>query len=249
MRVAAFVSGGFVPAAKRGTVSDAVLHVADWYVTLCNLAGADPTDDPPFPPLPVDPSEPTRDIYGNSSYPSVDGIDAWPLLMGPPGAVHNRTLWLSNEVLLVGRYKIVVAQPNPAWMVATSLNNGWKLPNGTWLPSDDAEYGCNAFQQRQHFRPCLFDLASDPREQHNLAAREPQLLRELWRELNATRLTAFHARSPAVLLGPCDRTCAHLHWRKLGGTPTSMAAEAEAGDIGPICGVPGCYGESAVQLE
>jgi arylsulfatase B len=30
MRVAAFVSGGFVPAALRGTSRDLIVHISDW---------------------------------------------------------------------------------------------------------------------------------------------------------------------------------------------------------------------------
>ena len=37
-----FVSGGFVPPALRGTTSDLIVHIPDWYPTLCGLAGADP---------------------------------------------------------------------------------------------------------------------------------------------------------------------------------------------------------------
>ena len=43
------------------------VHVADWYATLSILAGVDPTDDPPVAPLPVDPSNPGMNIYGNNS--------------------------------------------------------------------------------------------------------------------------------------------------------------------------------------
>lgn len=38
IRAAAFVSGGFLPANIRGTVQEGVIHTADWYTTLCNLA-------------------------------------------------------------------------------------------------------------------------------------------------------------------------------------------------------------------
>ena len=41
----------------------------DWYATFAVLAGQSPRDDPPQPPLPVDPANPQKDIYGNNSYP------------------------------------------------------------------------------------------------------------------------------------------------------------------------------------
>jgi arylsulfatase A-like enzyme len=40
----AMVTGGFLPAELRGTKNFAQMHVADWYPTLCNLVGVDPTD-------------------------------------------------------------------------------------------------------------------------------------------------------------------------------------------------------------
>ena len=98
MRAAAFVSGGLIPLALRGTSSDVAGHIADWcflrpipalhphefpprgdihaldigrsrYSTICVLAGASPKDDSPIKPLPVDPSDPTKDIYANGAFP------------------------------------------------------------------------------------------------------------------------------------------------------------------------------------
>ena len=37
MRVAAFVSGGFVPEALRGTNNSHTSHVVDWYVVPCHI--------------------------------------------------------------------------------------------------------------------------------------------------------------------------------------------------------------------
>lgn len=67
-RVTAFVSGGVIPPAKRGTVETSLIGIEDWYATICGIAGCDPTDalakssNPPLPP--------------------VDGINQWPLLSG-----------------------------------------------------------------------------------------------------------------------------------------------------------------------
>ena len=44
-----FISGGFLPASLYGKTHDGVIHVADFYPTLCNLAGvADCTDNKTF---------------------------------------------------------------------------------------------------------------------------------------------------------------------------------------------------------
>lgn len=43
-RVYALVSGGLVPAARRGGRADQLMHIADWYPTFVTLAGVDPSD-------------------------------------------------------------------------------------------------------------------------------------------------------------------------------------------------------------
>merc|ERR1719199_848373 len=76
IRGAAFVAGGVIPPRVQGTSSSVVFSVADWYPTLCTLAGVDPRDDPPTPPDLL-----KLDIYGIKSWPGVDGVDIWPALM------------------------------------------------------------------------------------------------------------------------------------------------------------------------
>jgi len=250
MRGAAFVSGGLVPAHLRGTRNGGTFHVVDWYPTLCGLAGLSPAqcaDDSPVAPLKPSPAHPNRDIYqGNLSWPGLDGQDIWPaLLAGDTGKTtgtatgNTRTLWLSAEVLIEGDYKLVVAQPNPDIMSAKTIHNGWRFRNGTWDPSSDAEYGCNAYKDRTRFRPCLFDLAKDPQERVNLAASMPARVASMWTALNTSALTAFQARSPAALLGPCEPKCAQKVWKKDGAKGHRGLPKPGKG-AGPICGVPGC---------
>merc|ERR1740138_1627290 len=46
IRVNAFMSGGFVPKAVRGSKQEEMMHIADWYRTLGEgIAGVDPTDE------------------------------------------------------------------------------------------------------------------------------------------------------------------------------------------------------------
>jgi len=225
MQVAAFVSGGFVPVAARGTRYAGNIHIVDWYPTFAALAGVDGSDDPPVPPLDVNTSQPEKDIYGDKSFPPVDGRDVWDNIVGKNYSIPHMSLWLSNEVLLRGRYKLVVAQPDPKLMEASSENLGWKSPNGVWETAPSSQWSCNAFRDRSNLKPCLFDLFDDPREQHNLAHKYPVLVQDMWAELNYTGLTAFTSRSPATLLGNCHPRCASKKWQ---------------GQPGPVCGVPGC---------
>ena len=64
VRAVAFLAGGYLPAAVRGTVHTGLIAVADWYGTLCKLVGVDATDHVP-------------------GLPPVDSIDVWPSLLQP----------------------------------------------------------------------------------------------------------------------------------------------------------------------
>lgn len=131
MRAAAFVSGGLIPEALRGTESHVVMHIADWYSTFCGLAGVSHRDDPPTEPLPVDPSNPRLDIWGADSWPSVDGVNVWPMLTtagygGPKNyTAAHATLWLAAEVIVAGAYKLVVSQQD-ANKTNSGPTLGWK---------------------------------------------------------------------------------------------------------------------------
>eukprot|EP01052_Picozoa_sp_SAG31_P001363 SAG31_NODE_46_length_30980_cov_226.095107_23_plen_171_part_00 len=109
-----------------------------WYPTFCGLAGISARDDPPVPPLSVDLRDPHKDIYGEESFPQVDGVDLWPILTDPTiwsnySAAHPDGLVLSKEVIVVGAHKLVVAQ-NFGWPPV----NDWRLENGSWIYADNS---------------------------------------------------------------------------------------------------------------
>ena len=72
----AFLAGGLIPEARRGTTNNQLMHVSDWYVTFSHLAGVDPTDNW------VDPD--TQLVH------NVDGVDLWPSIVS--GTASPRTL-------------------------------------------------------------------------------------------------------------------------------------------------------------
>merc|ERR1712232_597227 len=121
-------------------------------------------------------------------------------------------------------------------MNAGHLNNGWKTPENQWIAAPDVNWPCNAYKNRTHFEPCLFDLEADPREKHNLGPKMQKLVQDMWEELNKTNLAKFKSRSPAHLIGVCNSKCAKKKWAELGPGP------------GPTCDVPGCTGDGEEAL-
>ena len=277
MRASAFLSGGLVPPASRGTESKVVSHIADWYTTLCMLAhrgdgdeaaAASCQDDPPQAPAAVDPNDaciedpmhtPCKDIYGKDSYPGVDGVDVWAAHTGADtrnnvSASHAK-LWLSAEVLMVGDYKLIVAQQQPAKSANPPIY-GWKCNNPhlnstkrcdslhsatePYFDATAAECKCGCqFKDRAQYTPCLFDVGADPSEfaplEGEAAAKKMAVM---WRQLNLTNLELYarapgprrEGSSPAHLVGACNQTCTEAYWSTFG------VHHAE----GPQCGVPAC---------
>jgi len=205
--------------------------ITDIFVSaICRLAGLSAkecTDDAAVAPLKPDLAYPTRDLYqGNASFPSLDGQDMWNSLMqGGNGRNDDREIVLSAEVLIQGRYKLIVAQPDPKLINDKSENLGWKGKDGKWEPAPGSE-GCDDYRHRSHFQPCLFDVVDDIEERKNLARLHPEIVESMWKRLNQTLLTRFTSGngmgSPSQLLGKCKTE--KQAKKKWGGNP------------GPLCG-------------
>ena len=203
IRTAAFVSGGFVPEGRRGTTNPIVFSITDWYPTFCSLAGVDPTDNPK-------PGSP----YANDKWPAVDGVDIWPMLTKPNhyqvDSAHE-SLVVTGQVVIAGKYKLVHSQTAaglcnaPQCYMHQAVSGDWQQmeqPNCHGLPGDRWEDKV----------PCVFDLASDPREMRDLAPDHPELTQRLLRQLEGALQTSFTPASPPELVGPCNDLCALNHF-------------------------------------
>ena len=87
VRVAAFVSGGYLPSKMRGKSTDALMHISDWYATFCFLAGVEATDE----------------RAEAAELPAVTSVDQWPLLSGQATEPARTELWLDYDVLYMYR--------------------------------------------------------------------------------------------------------------------------------------------------
>merc|ERR1712137_1431594 len=96
-------------------------------------------------------------------------------------------------------YKIMVAQRGATRQNYEKFEDGWRYPNYTWVtpPSRSCGQVDGTWENTQgRFKPCLFDLEADPREQHDLSQDMPELLSALYKKLNDTWRTYYYARSP-----------------------------------------------------
>eukprot|EP00039_Didymoeca_costata_P008916 m.118640 g.118640 ORF g.118640 m.118640 type:complete len:528 (+) comp14282_c0_seq1:62-1645(+) len=164
VRVAAFVSGGFLPNALRGTVNSAFIHIADWYPTLANLAGVDPTDNAMY----------------NGTIRPIDGIDAWPVLTGAKQDLGREWLPTTNQSLIWNStWKLITSAPSTHWFTETDghLVDGWPCRSrsarnistkGVWqcMVCSDAE-------------PCLFHILNDPEERTDVAKQNPDIVQKM----------------------------------------------------------------------
>jgi arylsulfatase B len=219
VRTSAFVSGGLIPPPRRGTAFDGVVSIADWYATLCELAGADPTDHAALA------ANARRAGRGLPLLPPVDGVPQWAHLMsganGRAGALH-----LSAQAVLRWPYKLVVGrQAYSRWggalypncsTVATLVAGG-----GPWGGVDLKAYGEHLPISRDPVEVdrvswvhdcgeggCLHNVRDDPTEQVDLAqsdSLEHQLLAaELRERLARLNERLFEPDRGAEQLLACD---------------------------------------------
>jgi arylsulfatase B len=188
-RVAAFVTGGFVPSELRGTHNSAQIHIVDWYPTICTLVSVDATDT----------------IVGTDGQPKpIDGINVWPLLLS--GATESPREYLpttENSIIYQARWKLLTNAPMQGWYPGSGVATTGLGPDHRWgnstggasggppLLPDPAEWPCVEKPVAPYFmcnacstdKPCLFDLKADPAERVNLASSLPAMVKQLAAQL------------------------------------------------------------------
>ena len=177
-RVTAFLSGGYLPEHVRGTKTNSLVHVADWWPTMCTLAGIeDCTDKALF----------AKD--GGQTVHDIDGVNVWPMLMRT-NLTQPRVLTPTTEVSLID-----VSNSSRWWKVVTLAGQSvyydpdQRATNGTdpclegRQPdppqpgrTDALVSGCPVCNST---KPCLYDVLHDPSERNNLAAEYPDVVARL----------------------------------------------------------------------
>ena len=171
----AFVSGGLLPEAVRGTKTEGYIHLADWYGTFCGLAGVDPTD--------------TKAAQHN--LPPVDSMDMWPLISGQNSTSPRVDIPASFHTLISGDYKILIDSVSEA---------GWTGPQ---YPNKTHPEGIPHIQNCGD-SGCLYNIKTDPEERNNLASTMPDVLKNMRSKLAKYQATYFNPFRGFTWPGACE---------------------------------------------
>jgi arylsulfatase A-like enzyme len=156
-RVAAFVTGGYLPSELHGGEFDITIHVADLYATVINRAGGSAED--------------TVVLQGKPR--AVDSIDFWPLLLHstrpprdgaspspPPPLLREYLPTTESSIIWRGRWKLITSAGlgGSYWRPPNGVgpNNSVLLMNRTAWPCTNASAtgaGCLVCSPE---KPCLF---------------------------------------------------------------------------------------------
>eukprot|EP00054_Salpingoeca_dolichothecata_P026011 m.184284 g.184284 ORF g.184284 m.184284 type:complete len:244 (-) comp25534_c1_seq1:852-1583(-) len=122
VRLPSFIFGGLVPAAKRGTKTSDLIHLADWWPTFCGLAG-------------VEPNDPKAVLHGLVE--QVDGVDQWAALTTNAQSPRNEVP-LGSNAYIQGNYKYISDQlrdiadwSSPRFPQTDSTRSGWDVRTKT----------------------------------------------------------------------------------------------------------------------
>jgi len=166
VRVASFISGGFIPKHLRGTRVNGIMHIADWYSTFSALAGLDPNY--------VDRSA------EKAGMPAIDSINMADMLLTRNTPSPRETILLSSHALIKGKLKILTGvQFGADW-------GGPLYPNLTTLKA-------SVYSSMLVCQPaCLYDVEDDPLETRDLAKVQPELVKEMLAELQKQSKTIWN---------------------------------------------------------
>jgi len=180
IRTNAFVTGGHVPPASRGTKYSGITSIADWYGLFCDLAGVDPKDTA------AEAANEWLEPRGLPLLPPVDAVEGlWGALTGTgdTGTSSLRsTLHQSDKTLIVWPYKLVLgSQPFGSWTGPMYPNcsgidtlpmfQEFKVLDEELVVSTDAATVAKlSWVHDCGDRGCLFNIEDDPNEHDDLAA-------------------------------------------------------------------------------
>ena len=179
IRVIGLVSGGALPAARRGQREQGLVTAWDWMATIvAGIAGLDPTDH----------------AAAKAGLPPHDSVNQWPLISGANSTAPRSEFAIGDTTAvspnadgrtLVGGvvarlngtlYKLLVGDPGQLFAVSQDVLTGPRWPNASsHLVPLDHWRRCS----RSPKHACLFDLDRDEQETTSLAEQRPDVFEQL----------------------------------------------------------------------
>lgn len=239
VRATAFVWGGknVLASQYRGTVNEAVFHIADWYATLLTLVGVDPSDN----------------AHIKDGVPAIDGIDQWKTLMTvnatlsdsirhevplsfcpltaktrgsdnccptdeaggwvPNGTKLSPSEWRNHALIQLRNgslYKMVYGT-----QFGFGVHTGPMSPNASGASHNSNDAGCPS--------GCLYDLIVDPNETNDISKQQTAIFQSMINRQQTIGLGVFQTNFSDVLDADCI-------------SPNQMINKYK-GFLGPRCGV------------
>eukprot|EP00908_Phaeocystis_cordata_P022897 Transcript_5305.p1 GENE.Transcript_5305~~Transcript_5305.p1 ORF type:complete len:594 (-),score=105.09 Transcript_5305:42-1823(-) len=184
VRVPAFVSGGALPSAMRGKMLYGLVHIADWFSTIAELAGSEET-----PSRRGDDAEEQSMSMANF----LAGGGSWRSRM-VLGAGDTSGTVNYNEAVINGSWKLIngsvpchwATRQGPLFPNLTTSNasarSRWRLPGASHLVgTGDCVFNRTTF---------LFNIVDDEGEHHNLVDDNPEQVALLLEMLAKARVSA-----------------------------------------------------------
>eukprot|EP01147_Barroeca_monosierra_P004931 gene4931-6915_t len=183
IRANAFVSGGALPDIVRGQVRTGIIHIADWYSTFAFLAGVDPFDHK----------------AAQHGLPPIDSLNVWPYLTGQAPISPRETILVTKDCLLHKNWKVLTGK------VIEANWGGPNYPNASTTndPIDNYTIDCGS-------KGCLFDVAVDSEERHDVADKNPDTLNFLLELKSSLSQTIWH-NDPGHPDPACPAAAEHLY--------------------------------------
>ena len=187
IRVPAFVAGGALPAAARGTVQHGFVTSWDWYSTFAALAGVDPTDV----------------MAAAAGLPPIDSINVWPMLSGANTSSPRSVVIIGDtsalgynadgQTLVGGLidargYKILVGPQNKGRLISQYVQTGPSWPNTSSHIEPQLH---NKLCGRSSQTGCLFNVFDDPTERKNIAAEQPKRFEEMLQRIDVLQKSVY----------------------------------------------------------
>eukprot|EP01113_Clastostelium_recurvatum_P006492 TRINITY_DN12928_c0_g1_i1.p1 TRINITY_DN12928_c0_g1~~TRINITY_DN12928_c0_g1_i1.p1 ORF type:complete len:282 (+),score=54.63 TRINITY_DN12928_c0_g1_i1:45-848(+) len=184
IRTNAFISGGYVPSAVRGSKLESFISIEDWYTTFCALAGVDPVDHE----------------AGHAGLPPVDGLNMWPVLSGVSKTSPRSSVLVGNQTGTNGAPGDTIVQgiiiPPYKLLIGVVIVNYWQgpyYPNNTIVP-DAGMHDCGT-------KGCLFNIMEDPTEHYDISDDHPFIVEKMLKQIEDAQKGVFQPNR-----GPPDQT-------------------------------------------